>query len=85
MGDYGEPTYGASVTYTARVEHRTRLVVDTDGNEVRSGATVFVMSSSASITVNDKLTMSDGRTPRLLAVEPIHDDEGQHHVEIAVR
>lgn len=84
VGDYGEPTYASGTAYTARVEPRVRMVTGPDGDEVRSSATVYVMSSSADVSVSDKMTLPSGREPRLLSVEPVRDDEGQHHVEVAV-
>lgn len=82
---YGAPGYSTSETsYTAYVEPAARLVVTQLGVEEVANATVFVLSSSASIGLQDQLTLSDGRIPRLLRVDKVNDDEGQHHLEVLI-
>lgn len=68
----------------ARVEPGNRLVVGADGKEVVASATLFVLSSSATIRMEDRLTLPDGRTPRLLRVDVLNDEQGQHHLEVYI-
>jgi hypothetical protein len=83
---YGAPAYSTTPqTLTAYIEPGTRVVVNQQGVEEVATATLFVFSSSASIGPQSRITLPDGRTPKLLSVEPLNDDRGQHHIEIHVR
>ncbi len=79
---YGAPSYGTAVSYSASVQRRAQLVAGPDGREVTSRTQVFVMSSSASVSEQDRLTLGDGTTPRIIAVETWADDQGQHSVTV---
>jgi len=82
---YGAPSFGAAVSFPAYVEPGARVVVSTLGVEEVTTAMVYVLSSSASVGAQDKLTLPDGRVPKILRVDVLNDDEGQHHVEVAVQ
>ena len=80
---YGAPSsFGAAVTYTARVEPEQRLIQDSAGQEIMSKFRIFVMSSSASIGTSDQITAAGSTELRIVTVDPVNDDEGQHHVEL---
>lgn len=83
---YGAPTYSTanSTTYPAYVEPGTRVIVNPQGIEEVASATVFVMSSSASVGPQDRITLPDSRQPRLLRVDILNDEEGQHHLELLI-
>lgn len=82
---YGAPSHSTSPTsYNAYIEPGTRVVLNTQGVQEVASATVFVFSTSATIGPQDKLTLPDGRIPKLLRVDPVNDNKGQHHVEIAI-
>lgn len=70
--------------YPARVEWNNRLIVGPDGKEVASAATVFVLSSSASIALEARVELPNGEKPRLLRVDVVNDEEGQHHLEVYI-
>lgn len=81
----GAPVFSTgTTTYTAAVEYATRKVVTEKGDEAIATATIFVMSSSASISLYDRIAMRGSTGPRILRVDPVHDEEGQHHLEVYV-
>lgn len=87
IDSYGAPQWSSSdaASYDARVEPGTRVVLTPEGVEEIATATLFVLSSSASVGPQDRVTFPDGRQPKLLTVEPLSDEQGQHHIEIAMR
>lgn len=83
---YGAPQYSSSGSHTwpARVEPGTRKVLSSRGIEEVATATVYVLSSSAAIGTQDRLTLPDGRIPKVLRVDVLNDEEGQHHLEVSI-
>lgn len=79
---YGAPSYGAPVQYRARVVYRPNLVHAPDGKEVVARGTVWLATSDA-VSTEDRLTLPDGSTPRVVAVERYTDASGVHHVKVA--
>lgn len=85
MTGYGAPVYStASSSYRAYEESGARLVVTADGMQEIATSTLYVLSSSASVGNQARITLEDGRQPRLLRVDVLNDDEGQHHLELSV-
>lgn len=79
--NYGAPQYSTgTVTYPARVEWGNHRVMNAQGVEVVSRATVYVMSSSADIRTQDRVILPADTSARIVAARPVHDEEGQHHV-----
>lgn len=81
---YGEPTYGAAVSYTARVQGKMRMMIDANGVERVSSVTVYV-ATTAAIGPKDKLTLPGGWTPAsppIIAVQRVSDEHGDHHTVI---
>jgi len=80
---WGAPVWSTSpVTYQAAVEYAPRLIVSAQGRQEVASATVYVMSSSASISAQDQVTLPKDTSARLLRVDTVNDDEGQHHLEL---
>ena len=79
---YGAPSFGTAVTYVARVEPETQLVRNSAGQEIRTKFRVFVMSSSATVGVSDRITAAGTTELSIFSVEPLHDEEGLHHLEL---
>lgn len=77
----GEPTHGAGVSYPARVEGRIRYVATRDGADRIAVRRVY-LGTTASINVKDKITLPDGTSPPIIAVSPVDDEEGPHHVVV---
>ena len=84
---YGAPTYStaSSTTYRAYIEAGSRVVVNQQGVEEVATATVYVLSSSASIGPQAQITLPDSRVPKILSIETVNDDKGQHHIELFIR
>lgn len=82
---YGAPTFGTSTSYRAYVEPGTRVILNQQGVQEVATATVYVLSSSAVVGPQDKITLPDARTPKLLRVDTLNDDKGQHHLELLVQ
>lgn len=82
---YGEPVHSTSAsTFFAYIEPGSRVVLNQQGVEQVPSAMVYVLSSSAVVGVQDRVTLWDGRVPKLLRVDVLNDEEGQHHLEISV-
>jgi len=78
---YGTPTYAAASTYTARVVGKQTLVDTFRGTEELTKTIVYVKSSST-FGPSDQITLPDGSTPELLAVEAYPDEDGAHHSKL---
>jgi hypothetical protein len=65
--EYGAPSYGSPVTYTARVVYNSRQVHDAKGNLRMSQGFVW-MEYLATLTEEDQITLPDGSTPEILMV-----------------
>lgn len=85
QSDYGAPTFStAASSWPAYYEAGSRMARAINGVQQVASATIYVLSSSASIGPQDRLTLPDGRQPKLLRVDVLNDDEGQHHLELLV-
>lgn len=90
-GDYGRETYGAAVSYQARITGRHTKVTTFDGREVVSANTVY-LAANAVVSPQDRLTLSTGYTgsteadrlsPPILSVARPTDETGAvHHTAI---
>ena len=85
VDSYGAPSFSTSPsTYFAYIEPGVRVVVNQQGVEEIASAMVYVLSSSASIGPQSKLTLPDTRTPKIIRVDVLNDEEGQHHLEVSI-
>ena len=78
-----EITWGAAVSYKARVVRRYRAIRTDRGDEKLSRALIYIMSAPGT-TVESKITLPDGTTPLILRVNTYPDEAGQKHEEIFV-
>ena len=76
-GTYGEPAYGADVSYQCAVVGEQKMIDQPHGQEVPSEQAVYLMSAAA-IRPEDRITLSTGDVgstesfainPKILAVE----------------
>lgn len=82
---YGAPSYAsAASSWPVYVEPGTRLTLNAQGMQEVVTATVYVLSSSATIGMQDRITLPDGRTPKILRVDTLNDEQGQHHLEVLI-
>ena len=80
--EYGVPTYGSSVEYSARVVYKQKFIRKADGSEVLSQGQVWLQSNVVA-TVEDEITLPDGSTPPILAIERFSDETTDfHHTKI---
>ena len=78
---YGTPTFGAASSYTARVVGKQTLVDTFRGTEELAKTVVYVKATST-FGPSDQITLPDGTTPELLAVEAFPDEDGAHHTKL---
>jgi len=67
------PTYGASVAYTAQIVPATERIINAQGREVTSTATVIIQERVA-VDHRSRITLPSGftpRTPPIQRVEPM--------------
>ncbi len=75
---YGKRTWSASsTTVKCRIQRSRRLIVSQDGKEVPEEGRVYCYGT-ATVTVNDRLTLPDGTTPPILSVETRNDETGAY-------
>ncbi len=75
----GKPSFAtAGTTYAALIQAEQKLVRTLDGTEKVAETTVHINSTSA-ISPDSLITISNGDTRPILAVETLSDDEGIHH------
>ena len=93
LNDFGEPSYGADVSYKCRIVGRAENVVDDTGQEVFSRSHIY-LGSNVKIGAADRVTLSTGDvastgqeivSPTILAVSHIPDQTGLHHTKIWLR
>lgn len=83
---YGAISFSAASTAVpCRLELGERVIVSPDGmNQISSGM-LYVLSTSAQITPQSRLTLSNGLQPIPLRVNVLNDEQGQHHLEVMLR
>lgn len=80
--NYGVPTYSTGTSYRARIVHKPRFVRRDDAHTLAIMSDVWMASTGGTVTVDDRITMPDGSTPPILAVERYGDHQGEHHVHL---
>lgn len=94
VDEYGAVTYGTPASYRTRVIGRTKMVLDPDGQEQLSGATV-VFFGEYGFSLLDRFTLparfsmnqqdpSDlpSRQPKPLNIDRETDENGAHHTTV---
>lgn len=84
-GGVAPASTSTGTSYPAYVDMTPRKVLSGRGQEEVASGMIFILSSAADIGPQHVIELSDGRKPELLRVEPLRDDEGQHHVEVSFR
>lgn len=79
---FGAPTYGTPTTLRARVVRKHRLVRDISGQQVVSTAQAWIISGDSEIGSTDQVTLPDGTTPVIAAVERQGDEVGGRHTKV---
>ena len=79
---YGTASYStAAASYRCRVVEKQTLVTTFEGVEQVARTVVWVRSSST-FGPWDKITLPDGTSPGLLAVQDFRDEVGAHHQKL---
>ncbi|WP_207456064.1 hypothetical protein [Azospirillum sp. SYSU D00513] len=78
---YGAPSYGPASTYRARVAYRSRLVRDRNGDTVAARGSAWLAGAPV-VGLDDRVTLPDGTSPPLLAVDRLTDERGATVVKI---
>ena len=77
QNEFGEDTFGADVAYSCLIEKKPRMVRTATGEEAVSGATIY-LTSAPSLTVDDKVTLSDGTQPAILSIGTYPNTSGDY-------
>lgn len=81
---YGEPSYStSSVSYRARIVEKPGFIRSGEGEDIAYSHTLWVRSTGAvSITATDRITLPDGSSPPVVAVERMSDEDGENHCKV---
>lgn len=77
---YGAITYGAAVSYRARIQGKNTLVQTNTGEQKVARLTIYVAGTA--IGPQDRITVPGPFTPthpNILAIAQVSDENGQHH------
>jgi len=75
---YGTATFTTGTSYKARVLGKQHLVRSFAGVEETAKTKVWI-SSTSTFAPSVQVTLPDGTTPELLALEAVPDQDGVHH------
>jgi hypothetical protein len=78
---YGRYSFGTAVNVAARIVPKTQKIIDKNGQDVISSAEIYV-DSSATVTVNDRITLPDGTKPIILALQKFRDALGNLKLKV---
>jgi hypothetical protein len=76
----GEPTFGSDITTKARIVRVQTKVLNEVGEQVISDTRVTIVP--VGVTTEHRVTMPDGKKPKILAVEAFTDENGLPHHEV---
>ena len=81
--EYAKPTYGAAVSYKAKIEQSGKLIMNAQGEEVVGKYTLF-LDTTTPPDVNGQLTMPSGfeTVNKIIAIRPVSDEFGINHVMV---
>lgn len=82
---YGAPEYSTSTnTLTAVIEPTQRLVTTREGKQETCTATLYILSTSVTIQLQDRITFTGSTSARrMLTCDPVYDEQGVHHYELS--
>lgn len=79
---YGNYSYGAPVTYRARVQGKMMMIANMQGEEVVSRVQVYLMEP---VGPKDRVTLPatfQPTQPSILSVQRVSDENGSHHTVV---
>ena len=80
--NYGEISYGATTSYSARVEKKQRMLRTDSGESLKSETAVYVYGD-ASLALDSQLTLPDGTVRVIYAIDTVTDETGNVHHQTA--
>ena len=84
--EYNARTFGADVTFEARVTAVQERIVDLQNKEQVATHVVWLFpladGTLPDLTPNDRITLPDATTPPILRVSKVEDDEVSHHMKV---
>jgi hypothetical protein len=80
---YGKRTYGGSTqSIRCRLVQDTQLVKTADGQDILSAGKAICSAAYTSITLGDKITLPDGKTPVIVKLNTVSDTVGAVYTAI---
>ena len=83
---WGKSSFGSAVSYRAKIERASELVMTNSGDEVTGRYKVFIDTTTIP-SVSDQITLPSGyepTTPKILQVRPVSDHRGVNHVVVMI-
>ena len=77
-GASGAAAYGDGAVTSARVVYRNKKIVDRDGVDVMSSATIY-LDSAAVVDAESKIKLPDNSEPRILSVDDYPGPDGSSY------
>ena len=84
--EYGAPSFGTAVQYQCRIDGATKQRVTLEGVERTVNAMIYIPGVPG-IGPFDRVTLPAGFVPQqppIMRVNPLTDEGGAHHTEVAV-
>ncbi len=79
---YGKSLYGSSANYSARVVYKPTKVRTAEGREQLARGVVWILGAPEEVIPEDRITLPDGTTPTIMAVDIIADEKGDSHTKV---
>lgn len=80
---FGKPTYGAATSYRARVVYKSMRTTNRfSGQDAVAAGAVWIAGVILPGDIDDKVTLPDGSTPKILYWEEYPDEVGNHHTKL---
>ena len=80
---YGKPSYGASVSYRARVVHKTlRTSNQFSGQDWVGNGIIYLGAYITTIDPDDEWTLPDGSKPQVVRLENYPDEVGNYYSQV---
>lgn len=79
---YNNLTWGDPLTPRCQIVRMNKRALDRDGREVTSFVQVILADPSLVVTLDDRLTLSDGTWPPIIEILSAKDDTGDYYLEL---
>jgi len=80
LDKYGKQTFSAtSSSFRARLVYDEKIIRDSEGREIVEAGKAILYGVPASLATTWEITLPDGSTPKIVFVDTIKDEDGDHH------